>query len=50
MKLVRHSGGSRQVLVIPLHKELDRGTLKAIIRQVSRYVPEEELEPYFYAE
>ncbi len=49
VKLVRDSGGSRQVLVIPLHKELDRGTLKAIIRQASRYVPEEDLLPHFYA-
>lgn len=47
VKISRESGGSRQVLVIPLHKDLDRGTLKAIIRQASRFIPEEEFIPYF---
>lgn len=50
VKLSRHSGGFRQILVIPLHKEIDRGTLKAIIRQTSRYMPEDELISYFYAD
>jgi predicted RNA binding protein YcfA (HicA-like mRNA interferase family) len=35
--------GTRQSLIVPLHKELDRGTLHAIYRQASRLVPEEEL-------
>jgi len=50
VKLSRQASGSRQILVIPLHKELDRGTLKAIIRQASRFVSEEVLLPHFYAE
>ena len=40
--------GTKQTLTVPLHDELDKGTLKAIIRQASRYIPEEELKPYFY--
>ena len=40
--------GTKQTLTVPLHEELDKGTLKAIIRQASRYVPEEELKQYFY--
>ena len=40
--------GSRQTLTIPFHEELDKGTLRAIFRQALRYVPEEELKPYFY--
>ncbi|MEM2939939.1 MAG: type II toxin-antitoxin system HicA family toxin [Thermoproteota archaeon] len=40
--------GSKQTLTIPLHEELDKGTLKAIYRQVLRFIPEEELKPYFY--
>lgn len=48
VKLAREVGGARQVLVIPLHKELDRGTLKAIIRQAGRYFPEDELSSIFY--
>lgn len=44
------TGGGRQTLTIPNHKELDRGTLGAIYRQASRYVAETELRPHFYAE
>jgi predicted RNA binding protein YcfA (HicA-like mRNA interferase family) len=40
--------GTRQILTIPIHVELDRGTLRAILRQASKYVPEEELRPHFY--
>lgn len=50
VKLSRQSGSLRQILVIPLHKELDRGTLKAIFRQASRFVHEEDLLPHFYSE
>ena len=42
------SDGTKRTLTVPLHEELDRGTLKAIIRQASRYIPEEELKRYFY--
>jgi predicted RNA binding protein YcfA (HicA-like mRNA interferase family) len=42
--------GERQTLLVPLHDDLDRGTLRAILRQASRYIPEEELRPHFYAE
>lgn len=41
--------GGRQTLTVPLHPELDAGTLRAIIRQAARYVPEAELRPHFYA-
>lgn len=40
--------GRKQTLTIPVHEELDKGTLRAIIRQAVRYIPEEELKPYFY--
>ena len=43
------SAGDKQTLTVPSHDELDVGTLRAIIRQISRYVPEEYLKPYFYA-
>lgn len=50
VKLVRTlPGGERQSLTIPLHDELDRGTLKAIIRQASRFIPEESLHEHFYS-
>ncbi len=43
------SAGEKQTLTVPLHNELDVGTLRAIIRQAGRYLPEEQLKPYFYA-
>ena len=42
------SGGEKQTLTIPLHGELDAGTLRAIIRQARRYVPEGDLHRHFY--
>jgi predicted RNA binding protein YcfA (HicA-like mRNA interferase family) len=50
IKLRREIGNNRQTLTIPLHDELDSGTLKAIIRQASRYIPESQLHPHFYTE
>jgi hypothetical protein len=41
--------GEKQTLTIPNHKELDTGTLRAIVRQASRYVTTEELAPHFYS-
>jgi predicted RNA binding protein YcfA (HicA-like mRNA interferase family) len=50
VKLRRISpAGERQTLTIPDHRELDTGTLRAIIRQASRYVPLDDLQPRFYA-
>lgn len=49
IKLVREVGGARQVLTVPLHHELDPGTLRAIFRQASRFISEGELRPHFYA-
>ena len=42
--------GERQMVTIPNHRELDRGTLRAIFRQVSRFVSEQELWPGFYSD
>lgn len=51
IKLRRISAkGDRQTLTIPLHAELDVGTLRAIIRQAMHYIPESELLPHFYTE
>ena len=42
--------GEKQTLTIPLHTELDMGTLHAIVRQAARYIPEIELRSYFYTD
>ncbi len=50
VKLVRVTAeGSRQVLTVPNHRELDTGTCRAILRQAARFVPEDELLPFFRA-
>lgn len=43
-----HNVGIKQTLTIPRHKELDRGTLKAIYQQALRYIPENQLFGYFF--
>ena len=51
MKLRRQvTGGSRQTLTVPLHREVDKGTLHAIFRQAQRYLSEDELAPHFFVE
>lgn len=40
--------GSRQTLTIPLHKELDAGTLASIYRQAANFIPVEKLKPFFF--
>ena len=48
-KLIRESSdGTRQILTVPLHNELAPGTLRAILRQAGRYIPEDELRSFFY--
>lgn len=39
---------TKQTLTIPLHKELDKGTTKAIYNQAVRYIPEDDLHKHFY--
>lgn len=51
VKLSRFSAdGAKQTLVIPLHADLDKGTLQAIFRQASRFVPASDLRAHFFHE
>jgi len=51
VKLQRVSAtGARETLTIPRHRELDTGTLQAIVRQASHYVPIAELHSAFYTD
>ena len=50
IKLRRTINKIHQTLTIPNHKELDKGTLRAIFNQASKYISESELAPYFYNE
>lgn len=48
IKLKRNVAGGTQTLTVPAHAELDPGTLRAIIRQAARFIPEQDLRPHFY--
>ena len=50
VKLRRDISSGKQTLTIPLHDELDTGTLKAIIGQASKFIPETHLHSHFYTE
>ena len=50
VKLRRTIKKNNQTLTIPNHKELDKGTLRAIFNQASKYISESELRPHFYSE
>ena len=41
---------SKQVLTIPKHDTLDKGTIKALYNQFSGFVPEVEIQNLFYTE
>ena len=52
-KLVRVRNGNggrevREVLVVPVHRAPRIGVVRAIYRQASRFIPEEELRPLFF--
>lgn len=50
-KLRRVAGdGRRETLTLPLHKQLDVGTLQAIFRQAARFITEDELRQRFYSD
>ncbi len=50
-KLVRMTAsGERQVLTVPLHAQLRTGTVRAIYRQASRFIPGDELQARFFAD
>lgn len=49
MRRVRPDG-TKETLTVPNHPELDTGTTRAILRQASRFVPEDQLRPHFYTD
>ena len=51
LKLRRiQADGHRQTLTVPNHNEIDRGTLRAIYRQASRFILESELRSKFFTD
>ncbi len=50
LKLKRMGPSGKQVLTVPMHAELDTGTLRAVVRQASQFIPESDLYPHVYSE
>jgi len=50
IKLRRDSLDGKQILTVPLHQEIDRGTLREIFHQARRYISETDLRRHFYTE
>ena len=50
VKLTRNTQVAKQVLGVPLHAELDKGTQKAIYTQALRYISETEIRIHFYTD
>lgn len=50
VRLVKRVANETYFLTVPLHPELDRGTLKAILRSLERCVSVEKLRQLFYTE
>ena len=42
--------GERQMLAVPLHKQLAVGALHSIFQDACRYIPEADLKPWFFTE
>jgi predicted RNA binding protein YcfA (HicA-like mRNA interferase family) len=40
--------GDKQILTVPLHEELDIGTVHAVMKQASRFISEDQLKPFFF--
>ena len=49
-KLARIVGGRKEILVVPVKRQLTVGTVHAIYRQACRFIPEDRLRPRFFAD
>jgi predicted RNA binding protein YcfA (HicA-like mRNA interferase family) len=48
VKIRREGLDGKETLTIPMHSEIDRGLLKQIFIQASRYISEDNLRKHFY--
>jgi predicted RNA binding protein YcfA (HicA-like mRNA interferase family) len=50
IKLARYTVLQKQVLTVPNNKSLPKGMLKGIYNQASKFVPQEQLQTFFYSD
>lgn len=48
INMVRIISDKKQVVTVPDHKEIDRGTLHSIYKKLAYFIPEKELRVFFY--
>lgn len=48
VRLVRRSSTISYYVTVPLHDQIDRGTLKSIIRSIERCISKEKVQEMFY--
>lgn len=48
IKMSRRTMLQKQILIVPNHKSLNKGTLHALYKQASKYVPQDQLQDFFY--
>lgn len=48
VKIRRIGPDGKETLTIPMHAEIDKGLLKQILVQASRYIPENDLRTHFF--
>ena len=48
---VSHEGntGQKEILVVPMHRKMSVGTIHAIYRQASRFIPEDDMREDFFS-
>ena len=50
VRLTLKKGGGECAITVPLHDEMDRGTLKAIARPLGQYLSKEVIRNIFYTD
>ena len=50
IKMSRRTILQKQILIVPNHKTLAKGTLHTLYKQASKFVPQEQLQTFFYSE
>jgi hypothetical protein len=48
MKLIRETVKGDEMLTVPKHATISKGTTKVIYRQAMRFIPEKDLRDFFY--
>jgi predicted RNA binding protein YcfA (HicA-like mRNA interferase family) len=48
IKMSRRTILQKQIIIVPNHKSIAKGTLHSVYKQASKYLPQEQLQTFFY--